>query len=75
MTAATARIDLVLASRSRQRLAGAAAAAAVAAVAAWCLHDVVIADTDWSRIGGALGFLAALQRFFRTRSRPRAPAP
>jgi phosphonate transport system permease protein len=65
MTAATARIDRVLASRSRQRLAGAAAAAAVAAVAAWCLHDVVIADTDWSRIGGTLGFLAALQRFFR----------
>ena len=56
--------------RSRQRLAGAAAASwPVAAVRlAWCLHDIVIADTDWSRIGGALGYRRGRAAVLPTRS-------
>lgn len=38
----------------------------VAAIAllAWCIHDTIMFDTDWERMGGALGIGAALGRFF-----------
>ena len=61
MDAAT--LELVLASRRKQRLTSAAMAAAVALAAAWCLHSVIVVDTDWSRLGGGIGVGAALQRF------------
>lgn len=34
-----------------------------ALVLAWCINDTIIADTDWDRIGGVLGVLAAVERF------------
>lgn len=32
---------------------------------AWCFHDTIMFDTDWSRMGGALGIGAAIGRFFQ----------
>lgn len=29
----------------------------------WCFHDTILADTEWSRMGGLMGIGAALQRF------------
>lgn len=37
---------------------------AAAALLAWCVHDTIMFDTDWGRMGGALGIGAALGRFF-----------
>lgn len=33
------------------------------AVLAWCFHDTVMFDTDWTRMGGALGVVGTLERF------------
>src|SRR3546814_10140003 len=33
--------------------------------AAWCLQGTVLADTDWSRIGGASGVLASIGRYLQ----------
>src|SRR3546814_18972226 len=33
--------------------------------AAWCLQGTVLADTDWSRIGGASGLLASIGRYLQ----------
>jgi phosphonate transport system permease protein len=60
---ASAALRTVIVAQRKRRLANAAAVGAVALLTAWCLHSVVVADTDWSRIGGSLGFLGALQRF------------
>src|SRR3954462_7428574 len=61
-TASPALRTFIVAQRKR-RLANATAAGAVGLLAAWCLQSVVIADTDWSRVGGTLGFVPAVQRF------------
>src|SRR3954449_1882250 len=60
-TASPGLRTVVIAQRKRRR-ANAVGAGVVALLVAWCLHSVV-ADTEWTRIGGSLGFIAALQRF------------
>jgi phosphonate transport system permease protein len=60
-TASPGLRTVIIAQRKR-RLANAVGAGVVALLVAWCLHSVV-ADTEWTRIGGSLGFIAALQRF------------
>ena len=60
---ASPALRTVLVAQRKRRLGHAAMAGAVALLAAWSLHSVVLADTDWSRIGGSLGFLGALGRF------------
>lgn len=37
---------------------------ATIAVLLWCVHDTIVFDTDWSRMGGAEGIASALGRFF-----------
>ena len=37
--------------------------AASAAVLSWCFWDTIMFDTDWSRMGGALGIGGTLERF------------
>src|SRR3546814_4171445 len=39
--------------------------AGFALAAAWCLQGTVLADTDWSRIGGASGVLASIGRYLQ----------
>lgn len=34
------------------------------AVLAWCFWDTIMVDTDWQRMGGALGVFGTLERFF-----------
>jgi phosphonate transport system permease protein len=34
-----------------------------AALLAWCIHDTIMFDTDWQRMGGALGIGGTLARF------------
>jgi phosphonate transport system permease protein len=38
--------------------------AGAAAVLAWCFWDTIMFDTDWQRMGGALGIVGTLERFF-----------
>ncbi|RKF17101.1 phosphonate ABC transporter, permease protein PhnE [Roseovarius spongiae] len=33
--------------------------------AAWCAHGTIIADTDWSRVGGRSGVLASIGRYMQ----------
>jgi phosphonate transport system permease protein len=35
-----------------------------AAVLTWCFWDTIIVDTDWQRMGGALGIAGTIERFF-----------
>jgi ABC-type phosphate/phosphonate transport system permease subunit len=63
--AATADLfETTLALRRRQRLAHLAVSAGILLVIAWCVNATVIADTDWSRIGGGLGIFRGVARFF-----------
>lgn len=39
--------------------------AAGAAVLAWCFKDTILFDTDWARMGGALGIGGTLERFIQ----------
>ncbi len=50
--------------RRRRRIFNWAILGAVVAVLFWCIDNTIIADTDWSRMGGVLGVFGALQRFF-----------
>ncbi|MBL8699718.1 MAG: phosphonate ABC transporter, permease protein PhnE [Alphaproteobacteria bacterium] len=60
--AAVALADVV--ARRRRRLGrGAAAAAVVAALALVCLHQVVVVDTDWDRLGGLAAVAKTAGRF------------
>lgn len=36
----------------------------IVAVLIWCIHDTILSDTDWARLGGALGIGGTLERFF-----------
>lgn len=49
--------------RRQQRLLNWAALGGVAIILAWCIQATIVADTDWGRMGGALGIFGALQRF------------
>jgi phosphonate transport system permease protein len=39
--------------------------AGAAALLAWCFQDTVMFDTDWQRMGGALGIGGTIARFFQ----------
>lgn len=39
-------------------------ATGTAAVLAWCFWDTIMIDTDWQRMGGALGIAGTIERFF-----------
>ena len=52
-----------LAGRRRRRVLNYALLAGMLAVIAWCINDTIVADTDWSRMGGVLGVANAVQRF------------
>jgi phosphonate transport system permease protein len=60
---AQSRTDAVLVSRRRRQLGRVWICAGVAAVLAWCLQSTILADTEWSRLGGGLGVLAGVARF------------
>ncbi len=38
---------------------------ATLAVLAWCFWDTIMVDTDWARMGGALGIVGTVARFFQ----------
>ncbi len=50
--------------RRRRRLNNWLLVAGAIAVFAWCVHDTIMVDTDWERMGGVLGILGAIERFF-----------
>lgn len=61
---ASPRMQAVLAGRLRRRLTNWAILALLLLVVAWCVQATIIADTEWDRMGGALGILGAIERFF-----------
>lgn len=61
--ATDARLDRVVASRRQRRFVNLVMALCTLLVLAWCFQSTIIADTEWSRIGGGLGVLRAIQRF------------
>lgn len=61
---ASSRTESVIDARRRRRATNWAMFIAAALVTAWCVQSTVIADTDWERLGGLLGVLGTLQRFF-----------
>jgi phosphonate transport system permease protein len=58
------RVQRFVAGRRQRRVANLAIALGAAVILAWCLQSTIIADTDWSRIGGGLGLARAIERFF-----------
>jgi len=50
--------------RRSRRVKNAFIVAAFASVLAWCFYDTIIVDTDWARMGGVLGVLGTIERFF-----------
>jgi phosphonate transport system permease protein len=61
---ARSRADAVLDARRRRQIGRVWIGAGIAAVLGWCLQSTILADTEWSRLGGGLGVLAGVQRFF-----------
>lgn len=57
------RTDLILSARRRRRLVPLLILLGISVVIGWCIQSTIIADTDWSRLGGGLGVLGAMQRF------------
>lgn len=60
----SALMETTLDLRRRQRLTQLAIWAGIAAIIAWCINSTIIEETDWRRIGGGLGVLAGIARFF-----------
>ncbi|GAA4173319.1 phosphonate ABC transporter, permease protein PhnE [Shinella granuli] len=56
--------DAWLAHKRSRRIKNWLIVAAGAAVLAWCVRDTILFDTDWARMGGALGIGGTLERFF-----------
>lgn len=50
--------------RKNRRIGNWILVAGIVALLAWCIHDTIMFDTDWSRMGGALGIGATIGRFF-----------
>lgn len=50
--------------KRRRRINNWMLAAGGLAVLAWCFWDTIMTDTDWHRMGGALGVWGTLERFF-----------
>lgn len=61
--------DLLVAQHQKarvgRRLRSVAICAGFAIAIAWCVQGTIIADTDWSRIGGASGVLASVWRYLQ----------
>jgi phosphonate transport system permease protein len=55
--------DAWLAHKRSRRVKNWLIVAAAAAVLAWCFKDTILFDTDWARMGGALGIGGTLERF------------
>lgn len=47
----------------KRRVTAAILLVALVVVLAWCVYDTIIFDTDWSRMGGAMGIASAFGRF------------
>lgn len=58
------RFEVYLAHKRTRRFQNWLLLAGVVAVLAWCVWDTIVVDTDWARMGGALGVFAAIERFF-----------
>lgn len=52
-----------LSHRRGRRISTALMLLGVGAVLAWCYYDTILVDTDWERMGGAMGIGAAFARF------------
>lgn len=50
--------------KRRRRVNNWVIAACIAVVLGWCIWDTVMVDIDWARMGGALGIVGTLERFF-----------
>ncbi|MES5048757.1 phosphonate ABC transporter, permease protein PhnE [Rhizobium nepotum] len=57
------RFDAWLAHKRSRRTKNWLVVAASVAVLAWCFWDTIMFDTDWARMGGALGIGGTLERF------------
>lgn len=55
--------DAWLAHKRSRRMKNWLLVAGTAAVLSWCFWDTIMFDTDWSRMGGALGIGGTLERF------------
>ena len=64
MAVAAGLLETTLGLRRKERLTRLGIWAGVFAVIAWCANSTIIADTDWSRIGGGLGVFQGIARFF-----------
>lgn len=56
--------DTYIAGRRRRRVNNWLIVAGAAAVLAVCFWDTILVDTDWRRMGGALGIWGTIERFF-----------
>ena len=54
--------DAWLAHKRSRRTTNRLIVAATVAVLAWCFWDTIMFDTDWARMGGALGIGGTLER-------------
>ncbi|MDH4987477.1 phosphonate ABC transporter, permease protein PhnE [Aminobacter anthyllidis] len=66
ITAAPASVhgfDAYLAHKRRRRINNWLLVACSVALLAWCFWDTIMFDTDWQRMGGALGIGGTLERF------------
>lgn len=55
--------DRYQAGKRRRRLNNWMLLAGIVLVLAWCFWDTIMFDTDWQRMGGALGIAGTLERF------------
>ncbi|MEE4239301.1 MAG: phosphonate ABC transporter, permease protein PhnE [Anderseniella sp.] len=63
-TVAVPGFDRYMASKRRRRQNNWMLLATIGMVLAWCFWDTIMFDTDWERMGGALGIFGTLERFF-----------
>lgn len=58
------RFEDYLAHKRSRRIGNWLLFAGAVAVLGWCFWDTIMVDTDWQRMGGALGVAATIGRFF-----------
>lgn len=56
--------DAWVAHKRQRRIGNWLLVAAAMAVLGWCVWDTIVVDTDWARMGGALGIAGTIERFF-----------
>lgn len=57
--------DGVQSRRSRQRLRTLAICTGLLLLGAWCVMGTIVADTDWSRLGGRTGIFSSMAKFLK----------